>query len=63
MQNADAFCMGPGGGTGLPLKKADAFFKGTRGGGVKNRAATKRLLITITAVTANALPPPWGRLG
>ena len=29
-----------GGGTGLPLKKADAFFKGTRGGGVKNREAT-----------------------
>ena len=29
-----------GGGTGLPLKKADAFFKGTRGGGVKKRVAT-----------------------
>ena len=24
-----------GGGAGLPLKKANAFFKGTRGGGVK----------------------------
>ena len=28
-----------GGGPGLPLKKADAFFKETRGGGVKKRAA------------------------
>ena len=26
MQNANAFCMGPGGGSGLPMKKADAFF-------------------------------------
>ena len=29
-----------GGGSGLPLKKANAFFKGTRGEGVKNRVAT-----------------------
>ena len=29
-----------GEGTGLPMKKADAFFMGTRGGGVKSRAAT-----------------------
>ena len=29
-----------GGGSGLPLKKANAFFKGTRGGGVRNRVAT-----------------------
>ena len=28
-----------GEGTGLPMKKADAFFMGSRGGGVKNRAA------------------------
>ena len=28
-----------GEGTGLPMKKADAFFMGTRGGGVKSRAA------------------------
>ena len=27
---------------GAPLKKASAFFKGTRGGGVKNRVATMR---------------------
>ena len=30
---------------GVPLKKADAFFKGTRGGGVKNRAATLPIYI------------------
>ncbi len=29
-----------GEGTGLPMKKADAFFMGSRGGGVKNRTAT-----------------------
>ena len=29
-----------GGGAEFPLKKANAFFKGTRGGDVKNRVAT-----------------------
>ena len=48
-----------GEGTGLPMKKADAFFMGSRGGGVKNRTATAGTITfadEATALRAGAEP-------
>ena len=41
-----------GEGTGIPMKKAKAFYMGTRGGGVKNRAATTDFTETFADETA-----------